>query len=115
MRANFASFDDKNCSIEKFAKELSINSLDFNEDDYLKYCLYESMRKEPVAPLSSAFTLTETMDIGKYRFRAGDMIHQYIQKLHHLEDQWGPDFDVFRPERFGEKSKRHPMSFIPFL
>ncbi len=75
MKANFLSFDDKNCSLEKFAKEISINSLDFTEDDYLKYCLYESMRMEPVAPLSSAFTLTETLDVGKYRIRAGDIVH----------------------------------------
>lgn len=73
--ANFSTFGDKNCSLEDFAKGISINSLDFAQDDYLKCCIYESMRIEPPAPFSSAFMLTETLDIGKYRIRAGDMIH----------------------------------------
>jgi cytochrome P450 len=35
--------------------------------------------------------------------------------LHHLEDQWGADHKQYKPERFSEKGKHHPMSFMPFL
>jgi cytochrome P450 len=35
--------------------------------------------------------------------------------LHHNPDQWGIDHDVFRPERFAQKGRQHPMSFMPFL
>lgn len=38
-----------------------------------------------------------------------------IHQLHHNPDEWGSDHDTFRPERFSEKRKRHPMSFMPFL
>lgn len=38
-----------------------------------------------------------------------------IHQLHHNSDEWGGNHDIFRPERFLEKRKRHPMSFIPFL
>ncbi len=86
MQANFESFGDKNVSLEKFADEISIDSLEFSKDDYLKYCLYETMRMEPPLPLSTSFTLTETLDIGKFKIRAGDMMFANIAKLHHLED-----------------------------
>jgi cytochrome P450 len=32
-----------------------------------------------------------------------------------LEDQWGPDHNIYKPERFSGKAKHHPMSFMPFL
>ncbi len=38
-----------------------------------------------------------------------------ITKLHHLEDQWGPDHNQYKPERFADRGKHHPMSFLPFL
>jgi len=74
LQANFTSFGDKNISLEKFAEEISIDSLDYSQDEYLKYCLYESMRIEPPVPFSTSFMLTETLDIGKFKIRAGDMM-----------------------------------------
>ncbi len=38
-----------------------------------------------------------------------------IHKLHHLEEQWGADHNQYRPERFSERAKHHPMSYMPFL
>ncbi len=38
-----------------------------------------------------------------------------IHQLHHNEDQWGADHDQFRPERFAERGRHHPLSFMPFL
>ena len=32
-----------------------------------------------------------------------------------MEDQWGQDHLNYRPERFAERAKHHPMSFMPFL
>jgi cytochrome P450 len=74
LQANFPTFGDKNVSLEKFAKDISIDSLDYTQNDYLKYCLYESMRIEPPVPFSTSFMLTETLDIGKFKIRAGDMM-----------------------------------------
>ena len=73
------------------------------------------MRMEPPVPLSSGFTVTETIQVGKYTIRAGDHVYTNITKLQHLEDQWGSDHDQYKPERFGERAKHHPMAFMAFL
>ena len=73
------------------------------------------MRMDPPVPISSGFIVTENLTIGKYKIRAGDHLLQNILKLHHLEDQWGPDHNIYKPERFSGKAKHHPMSFMPFL
>lgn len=66
LASNFSKFEDKTCSLEKFADEISLDSLEYAKDDYLKYCLYESMRIEPPVPFTSGFIITENLDIGKY-------------------------------------------------
>jgi len=73
------------------------------------------MRIEPPGPISSGFTLTEATDIGGYKIRAGNLMFLNINKLHHLEEQWGADHNQYRPERFSERAKHHPMSYMPFL
>jgi cytochrome P450 / NADPH-cytochrome P450 reductase len=73
------------------------------------------MRIEPPGPISSGFTLTEATEIGGYKIRAGNLMLLNINKLHHLEEQWGADHNQYRPERFGERAKHHPMSYMPFL
>ncbi len=115
LATNFETFADKTASLEQFAKEMTLENLEYNKDDYLKYCLYETMRMEAPVPVSSTFMMTENLDIGPYKIRAGDMMFTNIQKLHHLEDQWGPDHNEFKPERFADRGKHHPMCFIPFL
>lgn len=116
LSANFKSFSNKLATLEDLGHELTIENLDLMKDEYLKYCLYESLRIDPPLPISLSFTLTEDMDLGGVTVKAGVMMLTNITKLHHLEDQWGPDHNEFRPERFaGGRGKHHPMSFIPFL
>jgi cytochrome P450 len=112
---NFKSFEDKNASLEQLAEELTIESLDLTKDEYMKFCLYESLRMDPPIPLSTSFTLTEDLTIGGVNIKAGEMMQTNIAKLHHLEDQWGSDHNQYKPERFADRGKHHPMSFIPFL
>jgi cytochrome P450 len=54
--------------------ELDINSLDLDKDDYLKLCMYESLRIEAPVPVSSSITLTENLEIGGVMCRSGDRI-----------------------------------------
>jgi hypothetical protein len=64
LRNNFASFSqDSASSIEELAKEISIDSMDQEKDEYVKYCFYEAMRIEPPLPVSTSIMLTETQDI----------------------------------------------------
>lgn len=89
--------------------------MELDKDDYLKLCMYESLRIEAPVPMSSSVTLTEDSDIGGVKCKAGDMIFINIDQLHHNEDQWGSDHDTYRPERFEGKQKHLPYSFVPFL
>jgi cytochrome P450 len=73
------------------------------------------MRLDPPIPFSGSFTVSENIKIGKYNIKAGDIMYANIYELHRLEDQWGPDFDVYRPERFASRGTHHPMSYMPFL
>jgi cytochrome P450 / NADPH-cytochrome P450 reductase len=59
--------------------------------------------------------VTEDLDIGGVKIKAGEMMISNIAKLHHLEDQWGTDHNEYKPERFAERGNHHPMSFMPFL
>jgi cytochrome P450 len=56
------------------------------KDEYLKHCLYESLRIDPPLPISTSFTFTEDVDLGGVRIKAGELILSNITKLHHLED-----------------------------
>ena len=44
--------------------ELTIEKLDLMEDEYLKHCIYESLRIDPPVPISSSFTVTEEIELG---------------------------------------------------
>ena len=115
LAKNFTSFNNPMETLEQLAEQLSIESLDLNEDDYLKNVIYETMRIEPPVPQSTSFCVTEDLDIGGVKVLANDMMMANIYKLHHLEDQWGKDHNEFKPERFEGRGKHNPMSFMPFL
>ena len=41
---NFTTFSDPSIALEKLAEDLSIESLDLSQDDYLKNVIYETLR-----------------------------------------------------------------------
>jgi cytochrome P450 len=53
---------------------MTIDSLDLPKDEYLQYCLYETLRIEPSVPISTSYTVTEDLDIGGVRIKAGEML-----------------------------------------
>jgi cytochrome P450 family 6 len=97
------------------AKELDMDTFDQVNDDYLKFCFYESLRIEPPLPISTSCCMTEDVSIGNFNVKAKDLMIININQLHHDEEQWGKDHNIYRPERFAERGNHHPMSFIPFL
>jgi cytochrome P450 len=64
LSANFNSFTHKSATLEDLAHELTIEKLDLMQDEYLKYCIYESLRIDPPVPISTSFTVTEDIEIG---------------------------------------------------
>lgn len=63
LAKNFTSFGDSTKTLEQLAEELSIESLDLTQDDYLKNVIYETMRMETPVPVSSSYTVTEDTEI----------------------------------------------------
>ena len=74
VAANFPSFANKSASLEDLSRELDLSVLDLEKDDYLKLCLYESMRIESPVAASSSICLTETQTIEGVTIQAGDML-----------------------------------------
>lgn len=90
---------------------------------YLLWCIYETLRRDSSATISSAVKLTETTQIHDKIIRDDHDILIGIHRLHMNPDQW-TDPLKFNPERFNPESpyylakdnkKRHPLSFGPFL
>lgn len=59
LSINFKNFARNDATLEDLSNELDITSLDLDKDDYLKLCMYESLRIEAPVPASSSITLTE--------------------------------------------------------
>ncbi len=59
LSINFKNFASKDATLQDLSNELDITSLDLDKDDYLKLCMYESLRIEAPVPASSSVTLTE--------------------------------------------------------
>jgi cytochrome P450 len=83
---NFSAFGNSKASLDDLAKELDLSVLDLEKDDYLKNCLYESLRMEAPVPLSTSICLTETQEIDGLTIKAGEMMFIGIHQLHHNED-----------------------------
>lgn len=60
INTNFSSFGNPKATLDDLSKELDLAVLDLEKDDYLKNCLYESLRLEAPVPLSTSIMLTET-------------------------------------------------------
>ena len=60
LSKNFSIFSNPKSSLEDLSKELDLSVLDLEKDNYLKLCLYESLRIEPPVPISTTICLTET-------------------------------------------------------
>jgi len=86
-------------------------SLAAGEDEYLDATIRETLRARPVI-VDVARRLTESLEIGGYRLRAGTYVMAAIAPMHYREDLF-PRPEEFRPERFIEE-KADNYAWIPF-
>lgn len=81
---------------------------------YLDYCMKETLRMYPSAPLIERMA-NEDIQIGDYNIPAGSNILMLIYGMHH-NPRIFPDPEKFDPERFFPENciGRHPFAYIPF-
>ncbi|KAH8846200.1 hypothetical protein MCOR27_001011 [Pyricularia oryzae] len=87
---------------------------------YLKYCLRESLRLHPVAPVNTRIAVTDTVlprgggpDGSKpVLVPKGTAVGWSVYAMHRRKDLYGPDADQFRPERWETLNTR--SEYLPF-
>lgn len=84
------------------------------ESKYLEQCINETLRLYP-----GAFTnrdLSEQVYHKDFRLVQGSCFNISIYSIHRNPKYWGPDAEVWRPDRFDPSNvaKFHPAQFIPF-
>ncbi|XP_062530759.1 cytochrome P450 4V2 isoform X2 [Bombyx mori] len=85
---------------------------EFAEMKYLDAVIKETLRLYP-NPHRVGRVLTEDITLGGVPIKAGTEIGVQIIDLHHREDFF-PEPEKFRPERFLRGEIQHPYSFVPF-
>lgn len=85
------------------------------EAEYLDWVVNESLRLMPPAPVSCSRAIAEPMEIeGGFRLPAGTFVSFPNYLIHRLKEYWGEDAEEFKPERWADTSKHHPMQYVPF-
>ena len=82
---------------------------------YLEMVIQESMRLLPPVPFITRKT-QEQFELNNLIVPKGVILVMNLYNLHRKKEIWGPDADIFKPERFLPEfeSKRHSHSFLPF-
>jgi len=80
---------------------------------YTDCCLRESLRKYSVVP-TVVRVAAEAINMDGYYIAKGSTLMINMQGVHHNPKIW-PEPMVYRPERFLDKEKIAPFTFLPFI
>ncbi|DAA74512.1 TPA_exp: putative Cytochrome P450 alkane hydroxylase [Trichophyton benhamiae CBS 112371] len=89
---------------------------------YVRYCLNESLRIHPVVPTNDRIALRDSIlpmgggeDGNSPVFvPKGTIVNYSIYAMHRRKDFYGPDADVFRPERWEDGQLQPRWEYLPF-
>eukprot|EP00160_Parvularia_atlantis_P021501 Unigene9349_Nuclearia_a/m.28533 Unigene9349_Nuclearia_a/g.28533 ORF Unigene9349_Nuclearia_a/g.28533 Unigene9349_Nuclearia_a/m.28533 type:complete len:505 (-) Unigene9349_Nuclearia_a:96-1610(-) len=95
------------------AEEVTLDHL--GNMKYLEMVVKEGLRIYPSVPMY-ARELEMDVQVDEFLLKKGTIIAVHVLAMHRSKELWGPDADVFDPERWTpEREKgRHPYAFIPF-
>lgn len=84
--------------------------------EYLDMVWCETLRKYPLASTVVARTCMRSAKVGDLNIEPGMIVQANIWDLHYDTETWGVNPNQFDPSRFSSenKSKRHPMAWMPF-
>lgn len=85
------------------------------ESEYLDWVLRESLRLFPPANIGCSRTTRRDIPLKNgYVVPAGTLVVTCAFVIHRLKEYWGEDAEEFRPERWQDTSKHHPLQFLTF-
>ena len=81
---------------------------------YTEAVVKETLRLYPVASAVVTRVCAETTTLGGYTVEKGTVIKADLLTLHRDKQLWGPDADLFRPERWLDGAEAPPNAYYPF-
>lgn len=105
---NLAANQDKQSKLRESILAEGLNS------KYLSWCLQESMRLFPPVHMAATRTLSDDIESKFGLIPAGTGVFTPAFTIHRSKEYWGQDADEFRPERWKDAKKFHPMQYMPF-
>lgn len=95
---------------EKLREALRERGID---DEYVMWCILETVRWHPAVPLGTGRILSEDVTVNGLMVPKGSFVMPSTHSIHHDSTIW-PEADKFDPERWRYQSTFHPAAFMGF-
>lgn len=84
------------------------------ESEYLGWCINESLRLDSPTPSGCPRRLERDIEVEGGTVPKGTFVFTPSYTIHRLPEYWGTDANLYKPERWANSDKFHPLQFIPF-